>query len=140
MSTQPQCFYILLAGSIYEAYVHEAGTKKCPAKLPSQNLAIILPRNIWSNPQKCTGVLVTFHTNVQRPKGVQGFLGSVSTSISDVVREYRDKERMFARHEALIQFYSVSGEDVDLAPCLVAYPIAWCKNSSDSRNNRWRIG
>lgn len=138
-------------------------------------LAVILPRRIWTAPRTFTGVLVTICDPNTAPAPppqppLSPMRGSAPTSPSSTppsrsansrsgtrlspygvfrktVVDYRDRDRLFARHEALIDFSLASDREsgqghIGPGPLMFvqAAAIEGCRSGRDGRNIRWRIG
>lgn len=154
--TLPGSYYFNLGHMLYEARVYEAGTKACPSNSPlGNNVAIIVPRYIWQNPAKLTGVLVTILDDPpSRPaspavgSGWRDIRATTFGAVRNAVIDYRNRDRIFVRHEALVELTDVSSYRVERAvgppsmmPLVDGHLIDYCRSSKgDGRNNRWRVG
>lgn len=130
-----------LAGHSYIGFVHDAGSQKAPASLPS-NLALIVPRSIRSGPWKSTAALVSILD--ERPNGHRwrgsGFVAGLFAWGRDALANYHDKRRMVGRHEALVDLKRVAeGQGADeTLPLVEALRVTEC--TTPEGNTRWRIG
>jgi hypothetical protein len=136
-STRP--FRVCLAESLYTVRVYVAGTDEHPQGLASkENLAIILPRSIWKTPWKCVGVLVAICGDEGQSARSVGIMNRFQAAIKENWNDYRDKGRILARHEALVDFSRETESDRLSFPLVPVERIEYLMDNDG--NNRWRIG
>jgi hypothetical protein len=154
--TLPGSSYFNLGHMLCEARAYVAGTKACPSNSPSGNNAVIIvPRYVWEHPARFTAVLVTIcdksPSRLASPavgSGGRGIGAMIYGAMRDAVVDYRDQDRIFVRHEALVELTGVSSSRVERVigppssmPLVEARLIDHCRSSrGDGRNNRWRVG
>jgi hypothetical protein len=136
-SGSSQKIRLCLAGNVYQGFIHKAGSRKVPRRL-SSNLALIVPRSIFSGPWKCVAAVVSVLPS--RLAGSSGYKAGLSTWSYNVLANYRDKTKVLGRHEALLDLERVPKEQgVDeTLPWVNAVPMT--EHSTSEKNVSWRIG
>ncbi|KAL7914497.1 hypothetical protein GGI35DRAFT_434509 [Trichoderma velutinum] len=126
-----------LAGYIYKGFVHQAGLREAPVCL-SSNLALIVPRSIFSGPWKCVAAVVSILPRSHA--GSSRYKSGLSTWCRNALADYHDKSRVLGRHEALLDLERVpeeQGVDEKL-PWVNTVPMTEYLTSEN--NTPWRIG